>query len=56
VIAIAIIWLTTKYSTNIRGVKMDVDMVISPWLKRRRHTTPLHGMVFPGRAVENVGE
>ena len=35
---------------------MDVDMVISPWLKRRRHTTPLHGMVFPGRAVENVIE
>jgi len=33
VIAIAIIWLTTKYSTNIRGAKMDVDMVISPWLK-----------------------
>ena len=35
---------------------MDVDMVISPWLKRRRHTTPLHGKVFPGRAVENVVE
>ena len=35
---------------------MDVDMDISPWLRRRRHTTPLHGKVFPGRAVENVVE
>ena len=35
---------------------MEVDMVKSPWLKRRRHTTPLLGMVFPGRAVEQVVE